>query len=202
MWYYRGIYPSRLMSPAPFNPRIPIIGAHPYHIMNCNRSLSECVPISDHFTDIIFGCFFNQPLNPGEIPNSVVQVVFGDMFDQKINPGDIPNSVTHLKFGSNFNRPLVKGSIPDSVTHLAFGKYFDQDIKPGDIPDSVIFLVLRNKWTQQSCIYFEDNSLQENILATKINSGILEYIPNELLFYLLEYSFLDDRYFRRYSMLS
>jgi len=94
---------------------------------NYDRSIKYCLPPS--VTHLIFGKFFNQPIERKQIPLSSV--------DQQIE-SDIPASITHLTFGDSFDKP-IKCCIPQSVTHLKFGKCFNQSIKDC-IPTSVTHL--------------------------------------------------------------
>ena len=81
----------------------------------------------------------NQPLNVGEIVDTITHLTFDQDFNQPLQPRYIPDSVTHLTFRS-FNQPLRPGHIPDSVTYLAFIRNFDQPLQSGHIPDSVTHL--------------------------------------------------------------
>ncbi|GAM26754.1 hypothetical protein SAMD00019534_099290, partial [Acytostelium subglobosum LB1] len=81
---------------------------------------------------------FNQPLQAGHIPQSVVHLSLTH-FNQPLQVGHIPQSVVHLSL-THFKQPLQVGHIPQSVTHLSIGGKFDQSLQVGYIPQSVTHL--------------------------------------------------------------
>ena len=160
-------------------------------------------------THLDLGTSFNQPLEPGIIPSSITHLIFGWNFLERIRFGDIPNSVTHLEIFTMFEPLVEKGVIPNSVTHLYF---YNNPLDLAVIPDSIVYIKTHsridqdildtifidyigmnrtyktyNKWTFTSCKYFQDNTLQRDVFVSKINSSILNELPNELLFFLMEY---------------
>jgi hypothetical protein len=134
--------------------------------------------IPNSVTTLKFGNHFDQPLKKGDIPNSVTTLNFWGYFNQPLKKGDIPDSITTLKFGWNFNQPLKKGDIPNSVTTLVFGFRFNQTLKPGDIPNSVTTLTFGNHFKQPLSSDNIPNSVKE-IFLTKAH--YILPIPNSLL---------------------
>eukprot|EP01133_Synstelium_polycarpum_P009769 gene9769-11407_t len=86
--------------------------------------------ISNHKI-LSFGPNFNQPLQPGVLPSSLVSLAFGDDFDQELQPGVLPIGISTLVFGTEFNQPIKPGDIPHSVTTLELGTFFDQPLQSG-----------------------------------------------------------------------
>ena len=183
---------------------------------NFNQTLKKGV-IPDSVTHLDLGEFFSKPLESGDIPDSVTHLAIGEFFYQLVIPnsithfkfrklpianlhqGDIPNSVTHIVLKYHFNKPLEQGVIPDSVVYIKFnsgGLEVKEYEKPLEYLSEHVFidknlqginLYTSNKWTRYTCKYFDNVKIYQDIFHSKLNSGILDELPNELLFYLLEY---------------
>lgn len=89
-------------------------------------------------TEIIFGYFFNQPID--DLPNSIKYLTLGQYFNQPLNK--LPKSITHLTIGFAFNQTLDK--LPDSIVVLTI-YYYETFIRLiNSLPSTVMYLVLIN----------------------------------------------------------
>jgi hypothetical protein len=66
----------------------------------------------------------------GYIPEGVQTLVFGNYFNQPIDKSCLPTSLTSMIFGTEFNQPL-ENTIPDSVTYVQLGSSFTQSQNKG-----------------------------------------------------------------------
>ncbi|EGG19813.1 hypothetical protein DFA_06915 [Cavenderia fasciculata] len=69
---------------------------------------------------------FNSPLK-GLLPPTLLKLKLLGNFNQPIERGDIPDSVETLIFGSSFNSQI--GSLPRTLKHLVLGKSFNQQLQ-------------------------------------------------------------------------
>lgn len=133
---------------------------HPVEVIVKSIEQIKQLPKCFRNVHLTFYWDFNQPLKPGDIPNSVTHLTFGRMFNQPLKPGVIPNSVTHLTFDYWFDKPLQPGDIPNSVTHLVLGYWFDYSLEPNVIPNSVTHLRFSYRFHQKLKYGVMPNSLQ------------------------------------------
>lgn len=113
------------------------------------RTLQLTCPSSSSSCEVTHLTFYNttcdhaliySPLEPGAIPESVVDIDFGNV-SYALIAGSLPSSLTRLKLGVAAAR-LDFGILPTSLTSLDLGEYAG-DLKVGVIPESVIQLKLR-----------------------------------------------------------
>ncbi|KAF2077519.1 hypothetical protein CYY_001137 [Polysphondylium violaceum] len=75
------------------------------------------------------------------IPNKVVNLTLGCSFIQPLEIGDLPESIKKLQFTS-LDQPIEKGLLPSLLTHLVFPNSHSFMIRSGSIPNSVKYLIL------------------------------------------------------------
>ncbi|EGC32010.1 hypothetical protein DICPUDRAFT_156078 [Dictyostelium purpureum] len=90
--------------------------------------------------------WFNQPLQPKQIPDSLKELSLGVTFDQILKPGTFGDNsqLESLEFGYDFNKPILLNVLPKNLKVLKLGQSFKQIIKPGVLPDSLRSIVFRN----------------------------------------------------------
>jgi len=110
---------------------------------NFNQPLEDIIPNNVKY---LYLEYFNQPLNPGNIPNNLTHLIFGNNFDQPLTSGVLPHTLKYLKFGNNFDQPLNPGILPFGMTHLIFGQFYNQPLKINSIPNSVIYLIFSTRY--------------------------------------------------------
>lgn len=65
----------------------------------------------------------------GRIPLDAVTVKFDSYFDAPIPPGALPETVRHIDFGWYFNQPVTDDVLPERVRTLIFGHWFKQPLE-------------------------------------------------------------------------
>lgn len=80
---------------------------------------------------------FDQPLEVGDLPPTLLYLSLQCFFDQPIGPEVLPRTLSTLKVGYSFNQPIGHGVLPPGLTTLEFGWCFNQVIMPGVLPDSL-----------------------------------------------------------------
>jgi hypothetical protein len=99
--------------------------------------------------ELYFGNNFNNgdiPLERGAIPFGVEKLVLGRYYNQPILPDVLPNSITILELPKAYNLPLMPGSIPNSVETLNMGENYHQEIPLDVIPDSVRYIIINDDY--------------------------------------------------------
>ncbi|KYQ90189.1 hypothetical protein DLAC_08787 [Tieghemostelium lacteum] len=95
---------------------------------------------------LVFGKFFNYPLNRDWIPTSLLYLCLSDMYNQPISY--LPDKLIHLRFGNCFNVSF-SFKLPSTLKILEFGSSFNQDnITEDIIPPSVTYLFLGSSFNQ------------------------------------------------------
>jgi hypothetical protein len=101
---------------------------------------------------IIFNDNFDQYLDPGVLPSSLISLQFGDEFDRPLIVGALPSNLRKLKFGDSFNQLLTVDVLPSSLTSLQVGCYFNQPITIGVLPSSLTSLHFKYDFNQRLTI--------------------------------------------------
>ena len=104
---------------------------------------------------MIFGLYFNQPMDGVELPRGLQNLTFGHYFNQSLQglvfPNlttltfgnwynvslegvKLPNSLKILTFENHFNQPLDRVALPSSLEILTFGDQFDQSLEHSKLP--------------------------------------------------------------------
>jgi hypothetical protein len=92
----------------------------------------------------LFGNFavFNQPINKGDLPNSLTYIQFGYGFNQPID--GLPVNLLTLYFGNKFNQPIE--GLPVNLRTLYFGDDFNQPID--GLPANLVTLYFGDNFNQ------------------------------------------------------
>jgi hypothetical protein len=86
------------------------------------NNLSEYVNVNDTLTThLIFGNFFNQPVDGIKFPKSLKYLCFGHSFNKSINEIEFPESLTHLIIGNSFSKKINTSKLPKSLIHVDIG---------------------------------------------------------------------------------
>ncbi|GAM28043.1 hypothetical protein SAMD00019534_112190 [Acytostelium subglobosum LB1] len=152
--------------------------------------------IPDSVTDIILSSNLNYRLEPGSIPASVTSLRFGGLYNHRLRPGIMPSKLTKLKMGFGFKKIIMPGALPPSLTYLSTGGY-NHPILPGMLPTSLLRLKCGFGFNQPVGPGMLPASLIELRFGLRFNheigSGVL---PPRLL--VLKYRYIMD--IKQYSL--
>lgn len=124
--------------------------------------------LPEHLTHIIFGHYFNQPIN---LPICTQFLMFGDHFNQHLI---LPNNITFLSFGKDFNQRII---LPNKLLHLTFGTSFNMRII---LPEKLCVLSITLNSNTMFIIDNLPNSLKKLFLYTISNTRIFNNLPNSI----------------------
>jgi hypothetical protein len=79
---------------------------------------------------------FNQPLDEGDLPDSVISLTLGHSFDQPVD--HLPRKLQFLKIGDSFTKSV--DNLPSTITTLILGGLFNKPVE--NLPLSLISLTL------------------------------------------------------------
>ncbi|GAM17047.1 hypothetical protein SAMD00019534_002220 [Acytostelium subglobosum LB1] len=131
----------------PFVHPIPDTVERLYFLQDFNQPIERgTLPAS--LLSIKFDGAFNQPIWPGTIPCSVRSIKLHGSFNQPIIPDSFPASLQVLSLSSFFDRHLAFGSLPEHLEHLSFGKEFNQVLPVGTLPSTLKFLRFGDQYNQ------------------------------------------------------
>ena len=89
---------------------------------------------------LILGDYFNHPLKPGDIPNSVKGLRLSRMYEMYIKKDSFPESLIDLDL-NNYNIKIVKDDLPSSLLSMKFGMYYNIPLG-NTVPNTVKYLFL------------------------------------------------------------
>ncbi|KAN0006349.1 hypothetical protein ACTFIU_003057 [Dictyostelium citrinum] len=116
--------------------------------------------------------WFNQPILPSQIPDSVKHLSLGVSFNQLLNIDSFgENSLLEsIEFGYDYNRPIQFGVL-SKLKHLKtikFGVNFNQTIIPFSIPEQVTSIIFRGEYA----IPFPPNSIPKSVKLIHTQSSL------------------------------
>ncbi len=121
------------------------------------RSIPEKYP--EMLKDIIFGQFFDQPVD--NLPKNLKILHFQDSSDFNKPLDNLPHGLKKIHFESNsvFNQPL--DNLPESLVHLEFGQGSIFNYRLDNIPNSLKLIILDKE-------YIYENLEHVNELSSKV----------------------------------
>ncbi|KAM9980127.1 hypothetical protein ACTFIZ_006393 [Dictyostelium cf. discoideum] len=137
--------------------------------------------IPEGVEEIYFSTYWNQQLNPLDLPSTLKKIEFNYHYNKQLLIGSIPSNVTHLSFGNSFtnnNCKLKSGILPSGLIHLIFGDSFDIELLKGSIPDSVKYLYFGLKFKNNNNKSFK-NILPNNLLHLEFKNLNFQFPINE-----------------------
>ncbi|KAM9959697.1 hypothetical protein ACTFIR_000788 [Dictyostelium discoideum] len=143
--------------------------------------------IPEGVEEIYFSTYWNQQLNPLDLPFTLKKIEFNYHYNKELLIGSIPPNVTYISFGNSFknnNCKIKAGILPSILTHLIFGDSYNIELLKGSIPDSVKYLYFGSKFTNNNKSF--KNALPNNLLHLEFKNinfqfQIDEKPPNCLL---------------------
>ncbi|KAM9959911.1 hypothetical protein ACTFIW_007143 [Dictyostelium discoideum] len=136
-----------------------------------NQPLEEG-SIPDTVLNLHLGQDYHQELKENVLPSSITSLHLGGKFNKPLKPGMIPFGVLDLHIGDSFNQSLSSNSLPSSILSLHLGGHFNQKLKQGDIPSSVSKLNLSNDFNQQ---------ISQDVIPASCKTLIFGYAFNQVI---------------------
>lgn len=131
------------------------------HLAHLVKSVTELELVTKSVTEpmveLEFSCAFNEPLKPGQIPDTVEKLAFGLYFNQSLGKDVIPSGLKELElacFFDNFQQLVL----PRNLTKLTLCSY-EGLLEQLDLPDTLKYLKIYNEYDQP----MNNNSLPKNL---------------------------------------
>ncbi|KAM9972424.1 hypothetical protein ACTFIW_007484 [Dictyostelium discoideum] len=147
-----------------------------------NRITIENFSIFSNLVNLEFGEKFNEIINDGVLPNTLLRIKFNYLFNQLVNKNNLPNSLESISFGNCFNRDI--NNLPDSIKVLKLPEVseFSQIIISKKLPKSLTYLSLPSTFNDSNLI---DGMLPNSIKKLKSSNIVnLSSIKNKQSNYL------------------
>jgi hypothetical protein len=96
-------------------------------VHNNIKSLSQF----NFLLEVTFCHDFNQKLQVGFFPDSVLVIRFGCYFNKKIEPNVLPKNLRVLIFGAKFNKCIKQNTLPRTLKKLVLRRDFNKKIEIG-----------------------------------------------------------------------
>ncbi|EAL64229.1 hypothetical protein DDB_G0286409 [Dictyostelium discoideum AX4] len=107
--------------------------------------------------------WFNQPILPSQIPDSVKHLSLGVIFNQNLSIDTFGDNslLESIEFGYDFNKPIQFGVLSKlkNLKTIKFGISFNQPIIPFSIPEQVTSIIFRGEYI----IPFPPNSIPKSV---------------------------------------
>lgn len=138
-------------------------------------------------TIVGFGKRFNQKIEKGIFPSTVIKIFFSKDYNQPIGQHVLPSGLKILKFGKHFNQPIGQHVLPSGLKILMFEKHFNQPIGQHVLPEGLTDLTFGKHYNQRigssilpdqlTSIHLGEHFDQPiNNIPTNINSFVLKNI--------------------------
>ncbi|KAM9984495.1 hypothetical protein ACTFIZ_004183 [Dictyostelium cf. discoideum] len=146
-----------------------------------NRITIENFSIFSNLVNLEFGEKFNEIINDGVLPNTLLRIKFNNLFNQLVNKNNLPNSLESISFGNCFNRDI--NNLPDSIKVLKLPEVseFSQIIIPKKLPKSLTYLSLPSTFNDSNLI---DGMLPNSIKKLKVSNIVNRSSKNKQWVYL------------------
>lgn len=122
--------------------------------------------------EVVFGWEFNQTLDEVRWPLSLKRVVFGVRFNQRISEVKWPGSLQAVIFGCSFNQSLESVKWPNALQQLGFQGCFDQPVELVEWPSSLREISFGWKFNHPIQSFFAGTSLRQITFGDGFNQEI------------------------------
>jgi FNIP Repeat len=102
--------------------------------------LSQVIPA--HCSELRLGHLYDEPIQPGDIPDSVRTLILGHSFRSKVAKDIFPSHLEKLEFGYSYTHRLFPGLVPCTVKELTLGYMYNHSIDLDVLPAGLTHLTL------------------------------------------------------------